>query len=280
MMHIWYRTWALRQAELWQVIEHRPLQVKFFERVKLERRIDALKKKLGKEGISEEDRQADVTMLKQCQNDLEVGPLQVLPDCQLLWLSNASQHSRLVYPTMPEGGALVYVPIDAVQNCPLLPPEQKFGPQWFQCEEWWDLSHSQLTADWLQYVMHFPKGEKYVSLLKEATDAQTQAALDAERNRLRGLVRQRLADEKMLSEVNEGVESQGAPAPQPVSLLSQDDWHSSLQRTEAYESEQTDRQSCCIFRTGNFELATSIESLPHSVGLLEGSSRASRAFWE
>ena len=61
----------------------------------------------------------------------------------------------------------------------------------------------------LQYVQNFPKGEKYVSLLKDAADPEAQIALDAERERLRALVRQRVADEIMLSEVNEGVLSPG-----------------------------------------------------------------------
>lgn len=64
--------------------------------------------------------------------------------------------------------------------------------------------HTNQSADVMQYVLHFPKGEKYVSLLKEANDPEAQAALDAERSRLRVLVRQRLADEKMLTEVDEG----------------------------------------------------------------------------
>jgi hypothetical protein len=52
--------------------------------------------------------------------------------------------------------------------------------------------------------MHFPKGEKFVSLLKDAATPEAQARLDAERTRLRGLVRRQLADERLLSEVNEG----------------------------------------------------------------------------
>lgn len=61
----------------------------------------------------------------------------------------------------------------------------------------------------LQYVLNFPKGEKYVSLLKEAANPEAQAALDEERDRLTALVRQRVADQIMLSEVNEGVLNSG-----------------------------------------------------------------------
>ena len=64
-------------------------------------------------------------------------------------------------------------------------------------------------VDILQYVLNFPKGEKYVSLLKDAADPEAQAALEAERDRLRGLVRQKIADERMISEVDEGVLSSG-----------------------------------------------------------------------
>lgn len=59
----------------------------------------------------------------------------------------------------------------------------------------------------LQYVLNFPKGEKYVSVLMDAADPDAQAALEAERARLRVLVQQKIADNKMLSEVNEGVHS-------------------------------------------------------------------------
>lgn len=52
--------------------------------------------------------------------------------------------------------------------------------------------------------MHFPKGEKYVSVLKDAATPEAQEALNQERERLRVLVRERIADEKMLAEVNEG----------------------------------------------------------------------------
>lgn len=61
----------------------------------------------------------------------------------------------------------------------------------------------------MQYVLHFPKGEKYVSLLKQAEKPEGQTALEAERSRLRDLVCQQLADERMLTEVNEGKDIAG-----------------------------------------------------------------------
>ena len=56
----------------------------------------------------------------------------------------------------------------------------------------------------LQYVLHFPRTEKYVSLLKAAPDAAAQEQLEAERARLRGLVRQHLAEVAMLTQGDEG----------------------------------------------------------------------------
>ena len=46
-----------------------------------------------------------------------------------------------------------------------------------------------------QYVLHFPRGEKYVSVLKPAADPAAAGALDAERARLRALVRAQQAEE-------------------------------------------------------------------------------------
>ena len=70
-------------------------------------------------------------------------------------------------------------------------------------------SFSLLRLDWkgnwvLQYVLHFPKGEKYVSLLKKADNEEAQLALDKERSRLRAIVRQQLADEALVADVDEG----------------------------------------------------------------------------
>eukprot|EP00887_Chlorella_sp_A99_P007649 scaffold20.g7649.t1 len=56
----------------------------------------------------------------------------------------------------------------------------------------------------LQYVLHFPKGEKYVSLLKDAQGAEAQARLDAERARLRALVATQLVEAALVGEADEG----------------------------------------------------------------------------
>lgn len=56
----------------------------------------------------------------------------------------------------------------------------------------------------MQYVLHFPKGEKYVSLLKDAPESADQARLEAERARLRALVRQQLAEAALVAEADEG----------------------------------------------------------------------------
>lgn len=56
----------------------------------------------------------------------------------------------------------------------------------------------------LEYVLHFPKGEKYVSLLKDANDEEAQKVLQAERKRLRALVKKQMADEAIVTELNEG----------------------------------------------------------------------------
>jgi len=57
---------------------------------------------------------------------------------------------------------------------------------------------------WAQYVTHFPKEEKYVSLLRQADEPEAQASLDAQRARLRGLARARAADAALVAEPNEG----------------------------------------------------------------------------
>ena len=68
----------------------------------------------------------------------------------------------------------------------------------------------------VQYVMHFPRGEKYVSILKQADSAEAQAILDAERSRLRALVRQQLAEAAMLAEPDEGISLPARSATAPV----------------------------------------------------------------
>ena len=56
----------------------------------------------------------------------------------------------------------------------------------------------------LEYVLHFPKGEKYVSLLKEAEESEAQEHLEAERKRLRAKVKQKLLDNAIVNEPDEG----------------------------------------------------------------------------
>ena len=53
--------------------------------------------------------------------------------------------------------------------------------------------------------MHFPKGEKYVSLLRNAVTEDAQRALEAERQRIRAKVKQQLADIAMITQVDEGL---------------------------------------------------------------------------
>lgn len=61
----------------------------------------------------------------------------------------------------------------------------------------------QLNED-LEYVMNFPPGERYVALLKDATDAVSQAHLDSERTRLRALIKHRMKESALVNEVDEG----------------------------------------------------------------------------
>lgn len=56
-----------------------------------------------------------------------------------------------------------------------------------------------------QYVVSFPKGEKYVSLLRNAEDPEAQKVLEAERKRIRAKVQQQLADIAMISQADEGL---------------------------------------------------------------------------
>ncbi|MEW5315403.1 MAG: hypothetical protein WDW38_006835 [Sanguina aurantia] len=62
---------------------------------------------------------------------------------------------------------------------------------------------AELQAD-LQYVLHFPKGEKYVSIIKNADEPSAQAVLDKDRARLRLLVLQQLRDASAVAEADEG----------------------------------------------------------------------------
>ena len=61
------------------------------------------------------------------------------------------------------------------------------------------------AEDDLEYVLHFPKGEKYVSILKNSQDGpEAQKTLESERKRLRILVKKQLADEAIVNEMDEG----------------------------------------------------------------------------
>ena len=53
--------------------------------------------------------------------------------------------------------------------------------------------------------MHFPKGEKYVSLLRNASSEDAQKVLEAERQRIRAKVKQQLADIAMITQADEGL---------------------------------------------------------------------------
>lgn len=57
----------------------------------------------------------------------------------------------------------------------------------------------------LQYVLHFPKGERYVSILKDAAEPEAQAKLDAERTRLKAVIKHQLAESALLTEADEGL---------------------------------------------------------------------------
>jgi len=54
-----------------------------------------------------------------------------------------------------------------------------------------------------QYVLHFPKGEKYVSVLITPEDAAERARVEGERLRLRALVKRQLADTAAAAEGDE-----------------------------------------------------------------------------
>lgn len=56
----------------------------------------------------------------------------------------------------------------------------------------------------MHYVLHFPKGEKYVSILKQCDDGEDQERLEAERDRLMKLVQKQLAEEALVAEADEG----------------------------------------------------------------------------
>ena len=132
-------------------------QVRFFERVKLERRIKKLKASLPAALSAKQE-----TLLAALEEDLQVRHICHLKcHCcytSLLLLAAAENSSRA----------------------------------------------SLLTDCAVQYVKYFPPGRKYISILKDAPDPEGQARLDAERQLLRGLARQRRADEALMAEPDEG----------------------------------------------------------------------------
>lgn len=85
--------------------------------------------------------------------------------------------------------------------------------------------HVLSNSNWalcLQYVVHFPKGEKYVSLLRNAEDSEAQRVLEAERARIRAKVQQQLADEAMITQADEGrPQSLQQPANEQAALKAQ-----------------------------------------------------------
>ena len=74
------------------------------------------------------------------------------------------------------------------------------------------------AEDDLEYVLHFPKGEKYVSILKNSQDPEAQTALEAERKRLRILVKKHLEDEAIVNEMDEGKSRASVPATRDSAL--------------------------------------------------------------
>lgn len=57
----------------------------------------------------------------------------------------------------------------------------------------------------LQYVLHFPKGERYVSILKDAAEPEAQVKLDAQRARLKAVIKHQQAESAILTEADEGL---------------------------------------------------------------------------
>ncbi len=86
----------------------------------------------------------------------------------------------------------------------------------------------------LQYVMHFPKGERYVSIVKEAADPAAQAKLESERKRLKAMIRHQLAESAMLAEADEGL---GQSSPMVRCKLT---WHDVSSSCSATPSSLTD----------------------------------------
>lgn len=98
--------------------------------------------------------------------------------------------------------------------------------------------HAETLSTWLQYVLHFPKGEKYVSIIKDATEPAAQAKLVAERARLRAVVARNLADAAMLGDADEGIGPRDAAAQNGV------EYHASAEpgSKQAEQGKQQPRQ--------------------------------------
>ena len=152
-------------------------QVRFFERVKLERRIKQLEASLPSSSTT---KQASLQPeLVKLQKDLQV------PDS----FNTSGSHTALLF---------------AVGSGNLLASR-------LQC-----LVGGDLFVLALQYVKYFPPGRKYVSVLKKATTPEGQDQLELQRQSLRSLVDQRMANEALVAEPDEGqsLVAAGLPAAQ------------------------------------------------------------------
>ena len=56
----------------------------------------------------------------------------------------------------------------------------------------------------MQYVLHFPRGERYVSIIKEPEGAEERAAVHSERARLLALIDSNIANQAIVTEADEG----------------------------------------------------------------------------
>ena len=148
------------------------LQIRFFERVKLERRIKQLEREA--KSVDPSTTAPINTWLAQTREDLQVSFTSPLT-LSLLPVHPASGHVTL--------GPSVVVGYTIGNILALL----KF-----------------LGMTTLQYVVNYPKGEKYVSLLRNTEDPEAQKALEAERKRIRAKVKQQLADIAMITQPDEG----------------------------------------------------------------------------
>ena len=83
--------------------------------------------------------------------------------------------------------------------------ERKMKSEGEEGGEWeGDLQRVQELKEDLEYVMNFPAGERYVSLLKNATDESSQTHLDSERSRLRALIKRQMKESALVNDADEG----------------------------------------------------------------------------